>query len=83
LSITDIAVEQTTKIEHAQRNPSAGRWPVALIPFVFVLCWASGFVVPRAFEHYSEPLTLVACATPAPLRCSLQSPSASMAAKTA
>ncbi|HET9903920.1 MAG TPA: DMT family transporter [Xanthobacteraceae bacterium] len=27
---------------------------------VLVLCWASGFVVPRAFEAYAEPLTFVA-----------------------
>src|SRR6266436_431809 len=27
------------------------------IPVAFVLCWSSGFVVPRAFARYSEPLT--------------------------
>ena len=35
-------------------------WLIASIPVAFVLCWASGFVVPRAFERYSEPLTFVA-----------------------
>src|ERR1041385_2951056 len=30
------------------------------IPAVFVLLWASGFVVPRAFAPYAEPLTFVA-----------------------
>ena len=32
----------------------------SLIPVAFVLCWASGFVVPRAFAPYIEPLTFVA-----------------------
>src|SRR4029450_2820628 len=27
-----------------------------VVPVAFVLCWASGFVVPRAFRPYSEPL---------------------------
>jgi drug/metabolite transporter (DMT)-like permease len=31
-----------------------------LLPVVFVLLWASGFVVPRAFGPYAEPLTFVA-----------------------
>jgi drug/metabolite transporter (DMT)-like permease len=31
-----------------------------LLPVVFVLLWASGFVVPRAFAPYAEPLTFVA-----------------------
>ena len=30
------------------------------IPVAFVLCWSSGFVVPRAFAPYSEPLTFTA-----------------------
>jgi drug/metabolite transporter (DMT)-like permease len=32
----------------------------SLIPAAFVLCWASGFVVPRALAPYIEPLTFVA-----------------------
>jgi drug/metabolite transporter (DMT)-like permease len=32
----------------------------SLIPVAFVLCWASGFVVPRAFASYIAPLTFVA-----------------------
>src|SRR5690348_5426813 len=32
----------------------------SLIPVGFVLCWATGFVVPRAFAPYIEPLTFVA-----------------------
>src|SRR5262245_14438112 len=35
------------------------RWMV-VIGVVFVLCWASGFVVPRVFVPYAEPLTFVA-----------------------
>jgi drug/metabolite transporter (DMT)-like permease len=31
-----------------------------VIPIVFVLLWASGFVVPRAFAPYAEPLGFVA-----------------------
>jgi len=30
------------------------------LPIVFVLLWASGFVVPRAFAPYAEPFTFVA-----------------------
>ena len=30
------------------------------VPAVFVLLWASGFVVPRAFAPYAEPLSFVA-----------------------
>jgi len=30
------------------------------IPVAFVLCWSSGFVVPRAFAPYCEPLTFTA-----------------------
>ena len=30
------------------------------VPVVFVLLWASGFVVPRAFAPYAEPLSFVA-----------------------
>jgi drug/metabolite transporter (DMT)-like permease len=33
---------------------------MVLIGAAFVLCWASGFVVPRVFVAYSEPLTFVA-----------------------
>jgi len=29
------------------------------LPAVFVLLWASGFVVPRAFKPYAEPLTFI------------------------
>lgn len=39
---------------------SAGLSWQSLIPVAFVLCWASGFVVPRAFAPYIEPLTFVA-----------------------
>jgi len=35
------------------------RWLI-LIGATFVLCWASGFVVPRVFVPYCEPLTFVA-----------------------
>jgi drug/metabolite transporter (DMT)-like permease len=35
------------------------RWLI-LIGAGFVLCWASGFVVPRVFVPYCEPLTFVA-----------------------
>jgi drug/metabolite transporter (DMT)-like permease len=30
-----------------------------VVPIAFVLCWASGFVVPRAFQPHSEPLIFV------------------------
>jgi drug/metabolite transporter (DMT)-like permease len=30
-----------------------------VVPIAFVLCWSSGFVVPRAFRPYSEPLIFV------------------------
>src|SRR5215218_3449279 len=49
----------TSSESSASRQPSAQSWLIVSIPFAFVLCWASGFVVPRAFEHYSEPLTFV------------------------
>ena len=39
---------------------SAGLSWQSLVPIAFVLCWASGFVVPRAFAPYLEPLTFVA-----------------------
>jgi len=39
---------------------SAGLSWQSLIPVAFVLCWASGFVVPRTFAPYIEPLTFVA-----------------------
>src|SRR5262245_3469131 len=49
--------------ERAILRPAAStadqRWMV-LIGAVFVLCWASGFVVPRVFAPYAEPLTFVA-----------------------
>src|SRR5215216_6747584 len=49
-----------TSESSASRQPSATQsWLIASIPIAFVLCWASGFVVPRAFERYSEPLTFV------------------------
>ena len=53
-------MDQAAKISHSPRTGMESHWAVALIPFVFVLCWASGFVVPRAFQPYSEPLTFVA-----------------------
>src|ERR1051325_4862623 len=43
-----------------QATSTGQSWLIASIPIAFVLCWASGFVVPRAFERYSEPLTFVA-----------------------
>jgi drug/metabolite transporter (DMT)-like permease len=43
-----------------QARGSAGVSWQSLIPAAFVLCWASGFVVPRAFAPYIEPLTFVA-----------------------
>ena len=39
---------------------SAGLSWQFLVPVAFVPCWASGFVVPRAFAPYIEPLTFVA-----------------------
>ena len=54
-------MELTSKISPRQPVDTSSRsWLIASIPFAFVLCWASGFVVPRAFERYSEPLTFVA-----------------------
>ena len=49
--------------EHAICKPVQGtadqRW-VIVIGAAFVVCWASGFVVPRVFVPYAEPLTFVA-----------------------
>jgi drug/metabolite transporter (DMT)-like permease len=55
-------MELTSKIAPSHRTSasSSQSWLIASIPVLFVLCWASGFVVPRAFERYSEPLTFVA-----------------------
>jgi drug/metabolite transporter (DMT)-like permease len=59
-------MELTSKTPPSQRTDtsrqspaSSPSWLIVSIPFAFVLCWASGFVVPRAFERYSEPLTFV------------------------
>ena len=38
----------------------AGRLFDYALPAVFVLLWASGFVVPRAFKPYVEPFTFIA-----------------------
>src|SRR4051812_20116247 len=53
-------MELTSKTSPRQHVDTGSRsWLIASVPFAFVLCWASGFVVPRAFERYSEPLTFV------------------------
>jgi drug/metabolite transporter (DMT)-like permease len=39
---------------------TADRGWMVVIAAAFVLCWASGFVVPRVFVPYAEPLTFVA-----------------------
>jgi drug/metabolite transporter (DMT)-like permease len=41
------------------RSKSDQQWLIA-VSVAFVLCWASGFVVPRVFIPYAEPLTFVA-----------------------
>jgi len=76
-------MELTSKIAPSRRTATSSQssvnshsWLIASVPFVFVLCWASGFVVPRAFEYYSEPLTFVTLRTPAPSLCWSRSPSA-------
>jgi len=56
----DNATELTSKYAPHQATSTSQSWLIASIPVAFVLCWASGFVVPRAFERYSEPLTFVA-----------------------
>jgi drug/metabolite transporter (DMT)-like permease len=47
-----------------RRRPGSARratWVIAYaIPAIFVLLWASGFVVPRAFAPYAEPFSFVA-----------------------
>lgn len=48
--------EQTQRAENSQVDR---RWMVA-IGGGFVLCWASGFVVPRVLVAFAEPLTFVA-----------------------
>jgi drug/metabolite transporter (DMT)-like permease len=53
-------MELASKISPSPQARSGRSWLIASIPVLFVLCWASGFVVPRAFEQYSEPLTFVA-----------------------
>src|SRR5690349_18340979 len=54
-------MELTSKLTRSHDTRSTSQsWLIASIPVLFVLCWASGFVVPRAFERYSEPLTFVA-----------------------
>lgn len=45
------------KTDRARAREAAATYAVSA---VLVLCWASGFVVPRAFEAYAEPLTFVA-----------------------
>ncbi len=40
--------------------PQIGRLGMVAIGAGFVLCWASGFVVPRVFVDFAEPLTFVA-----------------------
>jgi drug/metabolite transporter (DMT)-like permease len=48
-----------TFADYRTAHPSARLFDYAL-PVVFVLLWASGFVVPRAFKPYVEPFTFIA-----------------------
>ena len=41
-------------------SPAAARAFNYALPAVFVVLWASGFVVPRAFKPYVEPFTFIA-----------------------
>jgi len=41
-------------------TPHIGRAFDYALPVVFVLFWASGFVVPRAFKPYVEPFAFIA-----------------------
>ena len=52
-------MEHRTQMERAETSPLDWRW-MAAIGGGFVLCWASGFVVPRVFVDSAEPLTFVA-----------------------
>jgi drug/metabolite transporter (DMT)-like permease len=47
------------KTSTLSRRAKAGASFGYVVPIAFVLCWASGFVVPRAFQPYSEPLIFV------------------------
>jgi hypothetical protein len=52
LPVKSAALNRTTR---SKASASFGY----VVPIAFVLCWASGFVVPRAFQPYSEPLIFV------------------------
>ena len=55
----EFAKAQVERWRHRARGAAHLSWQ-SLIPVAFVLCWDSGFVVPRAFAPYIEPLTFVA-----------------------
>jgi drug/metabolite transporter (DMT)-like permease len=52
-------MEHRKQMERAETSQLDWRW-MAAIGGGFVLCWASGFVVPRVFVDFAEPLTFVA-----------------------
>jgi drug/metabolite transporter (DMT)-like permease len=55
-----MTVDQRTWLPATVAEPArAARIFDSAIPVVFVLLWATGFVVPRAFAPYAEPLTFV------------------------
>src|SRR5262249_50734142 len=62
----DVHVRDRTDARTVTRSGRGGEKPARTrvfaygVPAVFDLLWASGFVVPRAFAPYAEPLTFVA-----------------------
>jgi drug/metabolite transporter (DMT)-like permease len=42
-----------------QQTEKPSQVSVVAIPVLFVLLWASGFVVPRVFGPYVEPITFI------------------------
>src|SRR5215471_7318041 len=48
------------RTESIATTPELGRAFDYALPVVFVLLWASGFVVPRAFKPYVEPFIFIA-----------------------